>query len=166
MNKPHRRTLFHSFADAFRGIGSGILSERNMRIHLTATCYVLFFALRLNLTRAELATLAITVGVVISAELMNTAVEKLCNFIEPRLSTHIRIIKDLAAGSVLVCALSALVVGCVIFVRPQLWQVLVGIFTGPTQLVLFIASLCIAWVFVFVGPCKILGQIKAIKKHK
>lgn len=163
MNKQNRRTLFHSFADAFHGIALGILSERNMRIHLTATCYVLFFALKLNLTRAELAALAITVGVVISAELMNTAVEKLCNFVEPRLSPHIRIIKDIAAGAVLVCALAAVVVGGVIFVRPQLWQLLVQIFTTPTQLILLIASLCVAWVFVFVGPYTLIEKIKKQK---
>ena len=43
--------MWQSFADAFRGIGACIRSERNMRIHLVMCTYVLFFASRLSLSR-------------------------------------------------------------------------------------------------------------------
>lgn len=159
-NLGRKRTLFHSFRDAFCGIGNCIVSERNMRVHLTACCYVLFFAVRMSLTRAEIAVLAVTVGAVMSAEAMNTAVEKLCDFAERHLNPYIRVIKDIAAGAVLLCALAAIVVGAAVFVRPELWQVLCEICTNTVSLVIFVLSLIIAWMFVFVGPRKIADFFK------
>lgn len=159
-----KRTLIHSFKDAFRGIGGCILSERNMRLHLTACCYVLFFAVRMGLTRGELAVLAITIGAVMSAECMNTAVEKLCDFTEKHWNPHIRVIKDIAAGAVLLCALAALVVGLAIFLRSELFQVISQICTHPVSLLLFAASVAAAAVFVFVGPVKIAELLG--KRHR
>ena len=76
-----RRRLFHSFGDALRGIWNCVESERNMRIHLTACCYVVFFGCQLPLTRGEWAALVLAMALVTGAEAMNTAVEKLCDFI-------------------------------------------------------------------------------------
>ena len=59
---PPRRPLLHSFADAFRGIGACLRSERNMRIHLVACVYLLFFASRLSLSRGEMACLVLAAG--------------------------------------------------------------------------------------------------------
>lgn len=152
---PHRRTLIDSFRDAFRGIGDCMLSERNMRVHVAACCYVLFFAFRLHLTRGEMACLVLTIGVVMSAEAMNTAVEKLCDFAQKQRNPRIRVVKDVAAGAVLLCALAAVLVGVLIFFRPELWQAVVEICTDPVSLALFLLSLIAAFVFAFVGPAKI-----------
>lgn len=159
-SSPHGHSLIDSFANAFRGIWVCALSERNMRFHMAACCYVVFFALRLNLTRLEIAVLAITIGAVMSAETMNTAVEKLCNFTERRHNPHIRVIKDLAAGAVLLCALAAVAVGCAIFLREELWQVLAEIFASAGSAVGLCGSVAVAWVFVFVGPQQIAKRFK------
>lgn len=156
----HKRTMVHSFRDAFRGIFVCALSERNMRVHLTACCYVLFFAFRMGLPRAEIAVLALTIGAVMSAEAMNTAVEKLCDFTERRWNPYIRVIKDIAAGAVLLCALAAVVVGAVIFLRQELWQLLAELCATPASLVCLLLSLVAAWVFVFIGPQKIVERLK------
>lgn len=160
---PHRRTLIDSFRDAFRGIGDCVLSERNMRVHLTACCYVLFFAFRLGLTRGEIACLVLTIGAVMSAEAMNTAVEKLCDFTQKHLNPHIRVVKDVAAGAVLLCALAAVLVGAVIFLRPELWQAVLEICSDPLSLALFLLSLAAALIFVFIGPVKICGFFRRKK---
>lgn len=152
---PHRRTLIDSFRDAFRGIGDCMLSERNMRVHLTACCYVLFFAFRMHLTRGETACLVLTIGAVMSAEAMNTAVEKLCDFAQKQQNPRIRVVKDVAAGAVLLCALAAVLVGVLIFLRPELWQAVAELCSDPLSLGLFVLSLIAAFVFVFVGPAKI-----------
>lgn len=123
-----------------------------MRIHVTACCYVLFFAFRLKLSRGEIAALALTIGAVMSSEAMNTAVEKLCDFTQKRLNPHIRIVKDVAAGAVLLSALAAVLVGAVIFLRPELWQAVRDICSRPVSLGLFVLSAVTALVFVFVGP--------------
>jgi len=132
-----------------------MLSERNMRVHLTACCYVLFLAFRMGLTRGEIACIVLTIGTVMSAEAMNTAVEKLCDFAQKQRNPRIRVVKDVAAGAVLLCALAAVLVGAVIFIRPELWQAVAGLCSDPLSLGLFLLSLVVAFVFVFVGPTRI-----------
>ena len=62
-----RRTLFHSFRDAFRGVWLCLRSERNMRIHALACGYVLFFALQIGVSQGELAVLLLAMGMVTAA---------------------------------------------------------------------------------------------------
>ena len=94
---PPRRPLLHSFADAFRGIGACLRSERNMRIHLVACVYLLFFASRLSLSRGEMACLVLAAGGVLAAESLNTALEKLCDFNQRNRNRYIGLVKDIAA---------------------------------------------------------------------
>ncbi len=99
-----RRTLFHSFRDAFRGVWLCLRSERNMRIHALACGYVLFFALQIGVSQGELAVLLLAMGMVTAAEALNTAVEKLCDFTEPKQDWRIGFVKDIAAGGVVLSA--------------------------------------------------------------
>lgn len=154
-NKGGRRTLLDSFCDAFRGVWDCVKSERNMRVHLAACCYVLFFAVRMNLDRGEFACLFLAIGSVMAAETMNTAVEKLCDFEEKRFSPQIRVIKDLAAGAVVLTALAAAGVGLAVFLRPELLQTVKGLFSDPPAAVLFLLSAVLAVAFILAGPGKI-----------
>ena len=79
-----------------------------MRIHLTACAFVLYFASQLSLSRGEMACLLLAIGMVMSAELLNTAVEKLCDFNQKSQNRYIRVIKDMAAGAVLLAAVALL----------------------------------------------------------
>ena len=144
--------MWHSFADAFRGIGACIRSERNMRIHLVMCAYVLFFASQLSLSRGEMACLLLAIGGVMATETLNTAVEKLCDFNQKNLNRYIRVIKDMAAGAVLLCAIAALLVGVVILFRPELWRLLWKIAVNPPALGVLVISLVVAAGFVFFGP--------------
>ncbi len=144
--------MWDSFRDAFRGVWDCLKSERNMRVHLTACVYVLFFSSRLELTRGEMACLALTIGGVMAMETMNTAVEKLCDFNQKHLNPRIRVVKDLAAGAVLLCALAAVLVGVVILFRPQLWTSLWDIASHPVRLGIFLLSAAAALVWIFAGP--------------
>ena len=56
-----------------------------MRIHLVACAYVLFFASQLSLSRGEMACLLLAIGGVMTAETLNTALEKLCDFAQKNL---------------------------------------------------------------------------------
>ena len=161
-----KRTLRNSFADAFRGIWGCVRSERNMRIHLTLCCYVLFFGFRMGLSRGELACLVLTIGVVMGAEAMNTSVEKLCDFTEKHWNPRIRVIKDIAAGAVLLCARAAVLVGGVLFLRPALWQTVLEICSAPLSLCLFFLSAVLAWSFIFIGPTKIKESLFSKKKGR
>ncbi len=123
-----------------------------MRIHLTACAFVLYFASQLSLSRGEMACLLLAIGMVMSAELLNTAVEKLCDFNQKSQNRYIRVIKDMAAGAVLLAAVAALLVGVVILFRPELWKLLWSIVTNPPRLGLLCLSLTVAAGFVFLGP--------------
>ena len=123
-----------------------------MRIHLTACAFVLYFASQLSLSRGEMACLLLAIGMVMAAELLNTAVEKLCDFNQKSQNRYIRIIKDMAAGAVLLAAVAALLVGVVILFRPELWKLLWGIVTNPPRLGLLCVALTVAAGFVFLGP--------------
>ncbi len=136
-----------------------------MRVHLVVCCYVVFFAFRMGLPRGELACLFLTIGVVMAAETMNTAVEKLCDFTENRLSSKIRLVKDLAAGAVLLSALAAVFVGGAIFLRPELLQALRTLCCHPAPLCLLVLSAGAACVFVFVGPEGIRNIFKNRRKN-
>lgn len=150
MNK--RRTLIHSFRDAFRGAWECLKRERNMRVHLCAACYVLFLGARMGFTRGEMALLCLTIGAVMAMETMNTAVEKLCDFMERRQNPHIRLVKDLAAGAVVLTALGALGVGLFLFLRWETWHTVVELATHPLSCALLVLSLLAAVVFIVLGP--------------
>ena len=158
------RRMWHSFADAFRGIGACVKSERNMRVHLVMAAYVLFFASQLSLSRGEFACLLLAIGGVMTAETLNTAVEKLCDFNQKNLNRYIRVIKDMAAGAVLLSAIAALLVGVVILFRPELWELLWGIAAHPLALGLLVLSLSAAAGFVFLGPGWVEERLEAFRK--
>ncbi|GLB50089.1 diacylglycerol kinase family protein [Neptunitalea lumnitzerae] len=104
-----------SFGFAFKGILHLLSSEPNSKVHLVAaiTITVVGFMVKLSATEWILQTLAI--ALVISMEAINTAVEKLCDFVHPEQHKKIGIIKDLAAGAVLVTAIAAIIIGAIIY---------------------------------------------------
>ena len=161
-----KRRVWQSFADAFRGIGCCIKSERNMRIHLVACAYVLFFASQLSLSRGEMACLLLAIGGVMTAETLNTALEKLCDFAQKNLNRYIRVIKDMAAGAVLLSAIAALLVGVVILFRPELWALLWGIVSHPAALGLLALSLAVAAWFIFLGPAWVAERWDALRRRR
>ncbi len=109
-----RRILF-SFAHAFRGLWVAFRTERNLKIHFTALLSVCLAGLYFSIETWEwIGVLGIS-ALVISLELMNTAIENLCNFVEPKKNDKIKRVKDIAAGSVLFAALVAVILGLIIF---------------------------------------------------
>ena len=150
--KNKRRTLAHSFRDAFRGVWECLRRERNMRVHCCAAGFVLFFGFRVGLSRGEMALLCGTIGAVTAMETMNTAVEKLCDFTERRQNPHIRLVKDLAAGAVVLTALGAVGVGLFLFLREETWKTLAELITQPVSCVLLVLAVLAALGFIVLGP--------------
>ena len=131
-----------------------------MRIHTVFCVYVLVFAALLELERMEILSLVMVIGLVTATEALNTALEKLCDFTQKSTNPKIRVIKDISAGAVLLSALTAAVVGVIIFIRPELWALLRDICTSPVKLVALIASFLAALLFVFVGPARLFERRK------
>lgn len=148
------RSLLESFRDAFRGAWLCLCSERNMRIHAAACGYVLFFAFKTGVHGGELAALLLSMGLVTGAEVMNTAVERLCDHVCKEQNPEIGRVKDLAAGAVLLCAIFAALTGGAVLLRPELWAAVLDIAGTGWKLWAFVGSAALSVVLIFVAPLK------------
>lgn len=137
-----------------------------MRIHITACFYIVVCACFMGLERGELAALFLAIGAVISAEMFNTSIEKLCDFNQKNFNYHIKVIKDISAGAVLVSAIIAACVGFATLFRPGLWDVFVMVVSIPQLFILFLVTLVLAMVFIFIGPVRIADKLRAARKKK
>lgn len=117
----HRRPRLIAFRDAFRGVGFMLREEPNMRFHVVAAVGVLVAAAAFGLETFEWAAVVFAIVLVLLAEMLNTAVEAVLDLVQPGEHRHVRVVKDLAAGAVLVAALGALVIALLVFV-PEFWD--------------------------------------------
>jgi diacylglycerol kinase len=104
-----------SFKYAFNGLFYAIQTQKNIRIHLVATVVVLLFSALVKIKTLELALILIVVGMVWIAEIFNTAVEKIVDLCSPQYHLLAKLSKDLAAAGVLVAAITAVLIGVIIF---------------------------------------------------
>lgn len=142
--------LRHSFLCAIRGILYCVGNERNLRIHITAALYVSVFAALGEIEPLGCALLALCFGVMLSAELMNTAVERLGDRASPEFDRLVRDAKDVAAGGVLVCALACVIVGYILFIPSGAFvAALHALLDKLWQLMLLILSIPAALLFIF-----------------
>lgn len=108
------RSLRESFRCAWQGVKSVLSAERNMRIHFIAAASVLAAAGLLGVSTVELGCLALAIALVLTCELVNTALELICDIACPGWEVRVKTVKDIAAGTVLVSAVWAAVVGAAI----------------------------------------------------
>jgi diacylglycerol kinase (ATP) len=107
--------MLRSFRFAFWGIRWLIEGENNARFHLLATVVVVFAGFYFDLSVLEWAAVLTQIGLVWATEALNTAIEKICDFISPERSEVIGKIKDLSSAGVLIVAMVAFVVGLIVF---------------------------------------------------
>lgn len=113
-NKKHPR-FKQSFGYAVKGIVFALKTERNLKIMIVAFVAALILSFVLGLSPAEICIILVGGGAVLSAELVNTALEACVDLIMPRLNEKAGTIKDLAAGAVLVLSCIMALVGIVLF---------------------------------------------------
>jgi diacylglycerol kinase len=116
--------FLRSFVNGFAGMAHVAWSEMNMRIHLAAAAAVVVAGFVLALAAWEWVAVLFCIGLVLSAECMNTALERLADRVAPDWHQLIKEAKDCASGAVLVLALTSAVVGGIIFL-PKL-RALIG----------------------------------------
>jgi diacylglycerol kinase len=127
VSKPSRRAVSRlaSFRHAFAGWWYVLRTQHNAWIHAVASIAILGVAVWAGLGGLEWAILILTVAVVWVAEFVNTAVEALVDLLSPEIHPLAKIAKDIAAASVLIAALAAVVVGLLVL-GPKLWMRLSG----------------------------------------
>jgi len=143
------KAILNSFRWAWRGFCRCLRTERNLRIHLTAAALAVWLSGHYDFSRQEYILLWLTIGTVISAELLNTAVEELVDLSCPEVDPRAGRIKDAAAAAVLVLAAAAVLVGVSLFWQPA---VLRQILSEPRQLMVPFAIACIGIWAVFGLP--------------
>ncbi|MBO8126757.1 MAG: diacylglycerol kinase family protein [Firmicutes bacterium] len=113
-------SLRESFKYAFLGLTEALRSERNLRIHLGAGAAVLVLGFSYGLTFLEWLGLVVAIGLVFTAELLNTAIETVLDLVSPKLHPLAARAKNVAAAAVLVAVFTAVIIGIIIF-GPRIW---------------------------------------------
>lgn len=108
------RKWVDSANNAIEGILYAAKTQRHLRYHLYSAVTVLVLSYILGVQRHDFLIIAVTVIIVLLAEMMNTAVEFIVDMVSPEYSERARIAKDVAAGAVLITAFGAVVIGYII----------------------------------------------------
>jgi undecaprenol kinase len=103
--------LKKKFIYAGRGLGYVFKRELSFKQELLIVLLAVIVGWYFNFTIVEWAILILTIAVVLSAEVFNTVLERLLDLIEPRLSIHVALLKDLLAAAVLLLCLAAVMIG-------------------------------------------------------
>lgn len=112
-----KQSFFRTFSNAYQGIKYVLKSERNFRIHLLALVINIFLIIFLEVKGQDMAIILLVSGLVLSLEMMNTAVEKISDVVSPQYDERIGLIKDISAGAVFVAAIFALIIGIITYAK-------------------------------------------------
>ncbi len=107
--------FFKGFLYAYNGIVVFFRHERNGRIQLVVAALVAILAFSLQVSALDWIILLVCVGAVLSFEMINSAIEKLCNLVHPKYHPAVKVIKDISAGAVLWVSVSSGIIGVIIF---------------------------------------------------
>jgi diacylglycerol kinase (ATP) len=105
-----------SFYYAMDGIVWFFKTEHNAWLHLAATAGVVALVIVYGVSTLEAVLLIFSIGFVWASEVFNTCIEKILDFISTEKHPQIRLIKDMSAGAVLIAAVTALIIGLIVFI--------------------------------------------------
>ncbi len=111
------------FVHAFNGLVIFFRHERNGRIQLGLAILVIGLGWFLDISVAEWMVVLGCIATVLSFEMINSAIEKLCNLVHPKYHPAVKTIKDISAGAVLFAAVFSAVIGSIIFI-PKILHVI------------------------------------------
>jgi diacylglycerol kinase (ATP) len=122
-NDAHKRaaSVAASFRYAFAGLRYLLWTQRNAKIHTAIGVIAIALGFALGLDRYEWLALVITIAIVLAAEGVNTALEAVVDLTSPDYHPLAKIAKDVGAGTVLLTAVAAVIVGLMLFL-PRLWS--------------------------------------------
>lgn len=105
-----------SFAYAWEGVVYFFKTEVNAQLHLASTVMVVFLSVALRIHKWEAIAVVFSITLVWITEMINTSIEKTMDFISTEKHHPIKIIKDIAAGAVLISAIASFIIGCIVFI--------------------------------------------------
>ncbi len=107
---------FKSMGFALKGAIKLITTEHSVMVQTSIAIALIIAGFYYEISREEWMFQTLAIGLVLSVEGLNTAVEKVADFIHPEFHHRIGFIKDIAAGAVFFAALTALIIGCFIYI--------------------------------------------------
>lgn len=107
--------FWKGFAFAFSGLKYAVRNERNLQVHFSAAIVVLILAIIIHIHFTEILILLIVIGIVISLELVNTAIEHVVDLVTEEQKPLAKLAKDVAAAAVLFFSIMAAIIGIMIF---------------------------------------------------
>ena len=114
------------FVAAYKGLIAVFRSEQNFKIHLFAFFAVVFSGFYFGISPLEWMVVLSCAFLVLTCEIFNTAIEKLCDYVHPEFDSNIGRIKDIASAAVLTCAIMSVVIGILVF-KPYLMKMFGGL---------------------------------------
>lgn len=94
---------------------AGLKEEPNLKFHILAAILILVLSFLLKISKQDFLIIILTIGFVIAIELTNTAIEAVVDQFVSKEHTGAKLAKDISAGAVLVAALTAAIIGILIF---------------------------------------------------
>lgn len=113
-----------SFRYALQGLRYALITQHNFRIHVVAAFACIGLGVLWRISAEDWRWIVIAITIVLTAELVNTAFEHLCDVVQPELHASVKAAKDVAAGAVLTASLASAVIGVMVFwpyVAAQIW---------------------------------------------
>src|SRR3989344_487184 len=107
--------IWRSFKYALSGVSLAWKEEANFKIEVSVAVLAIVLGLFFGISRLEWVIILLTIFIVLSVETLNTALEELCDRLEPEHDPRVGKIKDLAAAAVLITSIGAFLVGLLIF---------------------------------------------------
>ena len=107
--------FYRSFLNSINGVFWMLKSERNFQLEIFGLLINVFLIVFLKLNSLDTALILIVSFAVLGLEIVNTAVEKICDIIQPEYDERIKIIKDIAAGAVVLMSFAAVCVGILVY---------------------------------------------------
>lgn len=105
-----------SLGFAFKGMIKLITTEHSVMVQASLAILLTIAGFYFKIDRYEWMMQILAIGLVLSIEGLNTAVEKIADFIHPEFHDRIGFIKDIAAGAVFFAAMTAIAIGCIIYI--------------------------------------------------
>jgi len=116
LNATRTRSFAAAVKNAMHGIRDFFKSERNGKIQASVAVIVLLAAAFLHLSSTEWMFILMCIGLVLTAEMLNSALEHLCNLVHGDYHPLVRKIKDVSAGAVLIASIVSVITGLIIFI--------------------------------------------------
>ena len=110
------KTFFNAVLFALQGIKQFFSRDRNGQIQMVIGITAIILGFTVSLSSYQWLLVLFCIGLVISLEMINSAIERFCDLVTTDFHPGIKIIKDVAAGAVLVASITSLIIGLIIFI--------------------------------------------------